>query len=109
MSDLQARSAEFEITDSVGDRHVISGKAPVATLHGYARDLISYTRGEGTLSCVFDGYEPCGEKRQEEAVKAASYSAVADVEHSPDSIFCSHGAGFLVHWQDADGYMHIKF
>ena len=96
-------------TDDSGMYAELSGRAAAAMLFDYPKELAAFSGGKGTMQLLFDGYEPCGEKRQEEAVKAASYSAVADVEHSPDSIFCSHGAGFLVHWQDADGYMHIKF
>ena len=106
MADLQARSAEFEITDSDGDRHVISGKAPVATLHGYARDLIAYTRGEGTLSCVFDGYEPC--HNADEITAQAGYDPTADLENTPHSVFCDHGAGFVVPWDEVDAYKHLS-
>ncbi len=106
MADLQARHAEFEITASEGERHVICGKAPVATLHGYTRELISYTHGEGTLSCVFDGYEPC--HNEQEITALAGYDPVADLENTPHSVFCAHGAGFVVPWDEVDNYKHLS-
>lgn len=105
MSDLQARSADFEVESSDGEISVICGRAPVSQLHGYARELISYTRGQGRISCVSDGYEPC--HNQEEIVADAAYDPEADMENTPHSVFCSQGAGFVVPWNEVDEYKHI--
>ncbi len=106
MSDLQARCAEFEIECSDGENTVICGKAPVATIHDYPREVISYTRGNGRLFCTSDGYEPCHD--EEAVVAAAGYDPEADMENPPHSVFCAHGAGFTVPWNEVDSYKHIE-
>ncbi len=105
MSDLQARSAEFEIEASGENFSTVVGRAPVAKLHDYAREIISYTRGEGRLFSVFDGYEPC--HNAEEIIAAAGYDPEADLENTPHSVFCERGAGVLVPWQEVDSYKHL--
>ena len=106
MSDLQERQATFTIESATDLHHVLVGRAPVSTLGGYTRELISYTRGEGTLSCIFDGYEPC--HNEEEIVSRASYDPTADMENTPHSVFCDHGAGFVVPWNEVDRYKHLS-
>ena len=105
MADLQARSAEFEVESSDEAVTVICGRAPVACLHDYPRELISYTRGQGRLFCSFDGYEPCHDT--EKVVQACAYDPEADPENTPHSVFCAHGAGFIVPWNEVDGYKHL--
>ncbi len=105
MSDLQMRAASFEIEGAEGDRTVIAGRAPVATLHDYPRELISYTRGEGHISCTSDGYEPC--HNQDEVVAAANYDPTADLENTPHSVFCEHGAGVVIPWNEVEAYKHL--
>ena len=105
MSDLQARAATFEIEGTADGRTVITGRAPVATLHDYPRELISYTRGEGHISCMSDGYEPC--HNEAEIVAAASYDPTADLENTPHSVFCEHGAGVVVPWNEVESYKHL--
>ena len=106
MSDLQARFAEFEPESSDTERTVICGRAPVATLHDYTREVISYTHGEGRLFCTSDGYEPCHD--QEDVVAKAGYDPEGDLENPPHSVFCAHGAGFTVHWSEVDSYKHLE-
>ena len=106
MSDLQMRAASFEIESAQGERTVIAGRAPVATLHDYGRELISYTRGEGHISCTSDGYEPCHD--QEEIVAAANYDPTADLENTPHSVFCEHGAGVVVPWNEVEAWKHLE-
>ncbi|MBR2353652.1 MAG: NYN domain-containing protein [Clostridia bacterium] len=106
MSDLQARFAEFEPESSDTERTVICGRAPVATLHDYTREVISYTRGEGRLFCTSDGYEPC--HNQEEIVSSVGYDPEGDLDNPPHSVFCAHGAGFTVHWSEVDSYKHLE-
>mgnify|MGYP003298983936 CR=1 FL=1 len=106
MSDLQTRFAEFELESSDTERSVICGRAPVATLHDYTREVISYTRGEGRLFCTSDGYEPC--HNQEEIVSEVGYDPESDLDNPPHSVFCAHGAGFTVHWREVDSYKHLE-
>ena len=105
MSDLQARFAEFETDSSDGEFTVICGRAPVATLHDYVRDVLSYTRGTGKLSCTSGGYEPC--HNAEEIIAASEYDPEADLINPPHSVFCAGGAGFLVPWQEVEEHKHI--
>ncbi len=95
-------------SDESGEMSEITGRVAAAQLFAYPKILAAVSGGKGSMQSEFDGYERCTAQGQEQAIKAANYSPVADVDHSPDSIFCSHGAGFLVHWQDADGYMHCS-
>ena len=106
MSDLQARFATFEFECSDTERTTICGRAPVSTLHDYPREVIAYTRGEGRLFCISDGYEPC--HNQEEIVADMGYDPEGDLENPPHSVFCAHGAGFTVHWSEVDSYKHLE-
>lgn len=106
MSDLQARSATFELEGATGDRTLISGRAPVYELHGYAREVISYTGGQGSLTCVSDGYDVCHNAPQ--VISDACYDPEADLDNTPHSVFCDHGAGFVVPWQQVDDYKHLE-
>ena len=105
MSDLQMRHAEFEVESASEEASVITGRAPVATMLDYAREVISYTRGKGSLSCVPDGYDPC--HNAEEVIEAAAYDPEGDLENTPHSVFCAHGAGVLVPWQEVDAHKHL--
>ena len=106
LSDLQARSADFEIENSGTEFAAICGTAPVATIHDYSREVLSYTRGEGRIFCTSDGYEEC--HNSEEIVLNAGYDPEADLDNPPHSVFCAHGAGFTVHWSEVDSYKHIE-
>jgi predicted RNA-binding protein with PIN domain len=105
MTDLQARSAEFEIESANDDITTLRGRGPVSELHDYTRELISYTRGEGRFFCTPDGYDPC--HNQDEIVAKTGYDPTADLDNSPHSVFCAHGAGFVVPWNEVDGYKHL--
>ena len=107
MSDLVARCAEFEMESSNEEFSVISGKAPVSTLHDYVREVISYTRGDGRLSLVPDGYYPC--HNEDEIIAEAAYDPTADLENTPHSVFCEHGAGFVVPWNEVENYKHLEY
>lgn len=106
MSDLQARFANFELENTDTKNTVICGTAPVATIHDYQREVISYTHGEGRLFCTSDGYEPCHD--QENIVADIGYNPEGDIDNPPHSVFCSHGAGFTVHWSEVDNYKHLE-
>ena len=105
MNDLQMRSAEFEIESTTEDFTNITGRAPVATLHDYISEVISYTRGLGRLTCVSDGYDEC--HNQEEIVTQKGYDPEGDTDNSPHSVFCAHGAGFVVNWREVEQYKHL--
>lgn len=106
MSDLQARFAEFEIEGSDTEYTAICGRAPVATLYDYTKDVIAYTKGAGRLFCTSDGYDPC--HNQDDIVEQTGYDPEADLDNPPHSVFCAHGAGFTVHWSEVDNYKHLE-
>ncbi|MBE6708712.1 MAG: GTP-binding protein [Ruminococcaceae bacterium] len=106
MSDLQTRSASFELECSDTENTVICGTAPVATIHDYTREVISYTHGKGRLFCTSDGYEPC--HNEEEIVTAIGYDPEGDIDNPPHSVFCAHGAGFTVHWSEVESFKHLE-
>ena len=106
MSDLQTRFADFELESSDTERTAICGRAPVSTLFDYPREVISYTRGEGRLFCTSDGYEPCHD--QEDVVTNIGYDPESDLDNSPHSVFCAHGAGYTVHWSEVDSHKHLE-
>ena len=106
ISDLQRMNARFEPPVMEGEEAVLAGTVPVATMRGYARALAAYTRGLGRLSCIPDGYAPC--HNAEEVLAEIAYDAAADVENTADSVFCSHGAGTLVKWDEVPARAHIS-
>lgn len=105
MSDLQMRHAEFSVESAKEQFTILVGTAPVATLHDYAREVLSFTHGEGRLFCTYDGYEPC--HNAEELISARGYDPTADIENTPHSVFCAHGAGFVVPWDEVEQYKHL--
>lgn len=105
MNDLQMRYAEFEIENNSRDIALICGRAPVSTLHDYVAEVISYTRGEGKLTCVADGYDEC--HNQDEIVEKSGYDPESDLRNPPHSVFCERGSGFVVNWRDVDSMKHI--
>lgn len=105
LSDLQRMDAEFNAPETKKDMSVISGKAPISAIGNYHSEVISYTRGLGRLTCIFDGYEPC--KNQDEIVESIGYNCEADLSNTPDSVFCAKGSGFTVKWNEVFDYMHI--
>lgn len=106
MSDLQRMSGVFELPQTQGDTTILTGKAPVATMRDYSIEVTSYTKGHGRLFCSFLGYEPC--HNQEEIIQQIGYDSERDIEHPADSVFCSHGAGFTVKWDQVREYMHVE-
>jgi len=106
MSDIQKMSGSFEPPITQENTAVLTGKAPVATMRDYQREVASYTRGQGRFSCVVSGYEPC--HNAEEVIAEAGYDPEADVSNPTGSVFCDHGAGFLVDWDQVEGYAHVE-
>ena len=104
LSDIQKLHGEFEPPEmDETELHVI-GRAPVATLMDYAQELTAFSKGKGRLSVRFDGYEPC--HNAQEVIDRRAYNAEADKANDADSVFCAKGAGFVVHWDKADDWMH---
>lgn len=104
MTDLQRMGAEFGQPTGT-DELTLEGFAPAAELRGYQSEITAYTRGKGRLSCFPDGYRPC--RNAERVIDEIGYDADGDLDNSADSIFCSHGAGYAVKWNEAPDYMHI--
>lgn len=105
MTDLERCHAQLEPPQPEGDRTVLLGTAPVAGLQGYARQVAAYTKGRGSLSCVVCGYAPC--QNQEEIVAAMGYDCDGDTANPTGSVFCAHGAGYLVPWNEVPAHAHI--
>ncbi|WP_295075322.1 TetM/TetW/TetO/TetS family tetracycline resistance ribosomal protection protein [Ruminococcus sp.] len=105
ISDLQHMSAEFCSPEANGDISVIKGMAPVSELSSYQAEVIAYTRGKGRLSLNFSGYREC--HNTDEVVADIGYDCNGDIENSADSIFCSHGAGYNVKWDEVYDNMHL--
>ncbi len=105
MNDIQRMYGRFETPDTVGDTAVLIGTAPVATMQGYQMEVAAYSRGLGRLFCTMQGYESC--HNAEEVMERIGYEPEADLEHTADSVFCGHGAGFTVPWYEVYDYMHI--
>ena len=105
ISDLQQMSAEFEPPETVGENSIIRGCAPVSELSTYQGELIGYTKGKGKISCTLNGYRPC--HNSDEIIENFGYDCDGDLENSADSVFCSHGAGFVVKWNEVPEHMHL--
>ena len=106
MADLQRMSAVFDPPKMEQDMAVLTGTAPVAAMRDYPREVVAYTRGCGRLFCTLKGYEPC--HNTEEVIAAYGYDSEADTENPTGSVFCSHGAGFYVGWDQVEDYMHTE-
>lgn len=104
MSDLQLMHGAITTHETTGDMSMLAGSAPVAGLRDYARHLIAYTAGRGRLTLVNGGYLPC--KNQEAVVAALGYQPERDLENTPDSVFCAHGAGYNVKWDQVEEHAH---
>lgn len=105
IADLQHMSAEFNAPEQNGDMSLITGSAPVSEMSDYQAEVTGYTRGRGRLSCVNGGYRPC--HNADEVIAAIGYDCDSDVENSADSVFCSHGAGYVVKWNEVPEHMHL--
>lgn len=106
MADVQRMSGEFEGPEPKGDTALLKGSCPVATMQGYARQVAAYTKGQGRLHCISGGYRPC--HNAAEIIKRTGYDPERDVENTPDSVFCSHGAGYIVKWNEVARHMHCE-
>jgi len=106
MSDLQRMGGETEPPETFGEETVLTGSAPVAALREYAREVVAYTRGRGRLLLQNGGYRPCAEA--DKVIEAIGYEPERDVENTPDSVFCAHGAGYNVRWDEVPAMAHVS-
>ena len=106
ISDIRAKSGSFDPPAETPGGTLLQGRAPVSELRDYARDVAAYTRGRGRLSCEVAGYFPC--HNTEAVVAALAYDPAADLENTPDSVFCSHGAGITIPWDQVEENMHLE-
>ena len=105
MNDIQKMQGTLLPPETEDMTAVLKGKAPVCAMRDYQKEVISYTRGMGRLFCSLKGYEPC--KNQEEIVEQIGYDSERDLDNPTGSVFCSHGAGFVVPWYQVEEYMHL--
>lgn len=105
MSDIQRMSGNFNPPEVDKDMSILTGNAPVATMRGYQMEVADYTSGRGKLYCSLKGYEPC--HNGDEVIEAIGYDSEQDLSNPTGSVFCSHGAGFVVEWDRVQDYMHI--
>ena len=104
ITDIRTMRGSFE-TESGPESTVLTGSAPVAAMRDYAAEVAAYTGGRGSFSCSVGGFREC--QSAAGVIAGIGYDPEADVENTPDSVFCAHGAGYLVKWDRADEYMHI--
>ena len=106
ITDIRAMSGEFESPQTHGDLSTLKGIVPASELKDYADQVAAYSQGKGRLQIALHGYAPC--HNQDAVVAEASYDPEADLENTPDSVFCAHGAGFNVKWNQVKDYMHLE-
>ena len=106
MMDIEAANGRFDPPENRGDYAVLTGVVPVYGMQDYQQSVMEYTKGEGQFLCRVKGYEPC--KRQQEVCLESDYDPQADLKNPVDSIFCSHGAGYVVPWDKVPEHMHVE-
>ena len=106
ITDIRAMSGEFDPPEAADGMSVLKGKVPASELKDYADQAAAYTQGRGQLQTTLRGYEPCHNK--EAVISQIGYDPEADLENTPDSVFCAHGAGFNVKWDQVSQYMHLQ-
>ncbi len=106
LADMECMGGSFSQPDIRGDQAVICGRAPVSTARNYAREVASYTGGRGRIVLTPEGYDVC--HNAEEVIEKRCYDPTRDMRNSPDSVFCQHGAGYIVPWNEVEQHMHIE-
>lgn len=106
MSDIQRMQGTFSQPETDGELSILKGTAPVVHMRDYQKEVIAYTKGCGRLFLSLKGYEPC--QNTEEVIAAIAYDAESDLENPTSSVFCDHGAGFVVPWDQVEAYMHTE-
>lgn len=106
MADIQKMHGTFGTPAQDGEMAVLCGNVPVVTMRDYQTELLAYTKGRGRLFCTLKGYFPC--HNTEEVLEASGYDSERDLENPTGSVFCAHGAGFVVKWDEVSEYMHLE-
>ena len=106
MNDITRMHGRFAQPEIEGEMSILTGTAPVATMQEYQQDVTAYTRGQGKLFCTLQGYEPC--HNEDEVLEASTYDPELDMANPASSVFCAHGAGYIVDWYDVYDRMHVK-
>lgn len=106
MTDIEKMSGRFELGENEGETAVLTGMAPVSEMREYQKDVAAYTGGTGRLFCTMAGYYPC--HNTEEVLVASAYDPERDLANPTGSVFCAHGAGFVVPWYEVEDYMHLE-
>ncbi|MCR5160329.1 MAG: NYN domain-containing protein [Lachnospiraceae bacterium] len=105
MTDIGQMYGTVQGPEQEGEMSILTGTAPVSCMQNYQADVNAYTRGAGRLFCSVAGYRPC--HNAEEVIAEKGYSPEADIRNTPDSVFCSHGAGMVIPWDQVGEYMHL--
>ncbi len=106
LSDMQRLCAKFDPPEILGETAIITGSAPVSEMQNYRSDVISYTHGKGRISLILKGYFPCHDT--DRVIEETGYDCDGDLDNTADSVFCSHGAGFVVKWDEVPSHAHIS-
>jgi len=106
LGDIQKLSGTFETPENINGNVKIKGRGPVSTFMNYSMEVIAFTKGKGYINFIYDGYDLC--HNTEEVIKKINYNKEADIMYTSNSVFCSHGKGYIVKWQDADEAMHAE-
>ena len=106
MADVQRMGGSFDPPELLGDTSVLTGSVPVAEMRGYAMELAGYTRGKGKLACTLAGYRPCHDASA--VIEQMGYDPERDTENPADSVFCAHGAGYNVKWDEVPAHAHVE-
>lgn len=107
LTDIQRMAGEFQTPATEGDFAVITGSAPVSEMRDYQLEVTSYTKGRGRLFCTLKGYAPC--HNAEEVIEQIGYDSEGDLDNPTGSVFCAHGAGFHVSWDQVPDHMHLEY
>ena len=106
MTDVERMSGRLQLPQIEEGKAILTGYAPVTAMRGYQKEVMAYTQGEGRLSCTLQGYYPC--HNTEEVLEISSYDPEKDLDNPASSVFCAHGAGFVVPWYEVKDYMHLE-
>ncbi len=106
ITDIRSMSGDFGTPETLGEMARLTGTVPASEIGDYTADLAAYSQGRGVLQLRLKGYYPCHD--QEKVVAEAGYDPEADLDNTPDSVFCAHGAGFTVKWDQVKDYMHLE-
>lgn len=107
MNDIDRMWGKSSVVEQNGGMSTLTGMAPVSTMNGYLKEVLMYTKGQGSMSLSLAGFEPC--HNSDEVIEKRRYNPEADIKNTADSVFCSHGAGTVIPWYEVHEYMHIPF